>query len=201
MNLSVRGKRRLKAAVTNGIMIVIMVFYLLPFWYVVNNAFKERSYISLQPFTINLDIFTLDNIISAFSKMNYPVAFFNSFSVLVISCLIFILLGSMTAYGIYIADHKFFNRLYVLFVALIALPFQAAMVPLVTLLRTLHLSDNFFGLALIYSAMFMPFIVFLYTGFMRSLPKDMCICRCSRLLRESCSFCEGSMCGMIFRFL
>ena len=91
MNLSVRGKRRLKAAVTNGIMIVIMVFYLLPFWYVVNNAFKERSYISLQPFTINLDIFTLDNIISAFSKMNYPVAFFNSFSVLVISCLIFIL--------------------------------------------------------------------------------------------------------------
>ena len=173
MNLSVRGKRRLKAAVTNGIMIVIMVFYLLPFWYVVNNAFKERSYISLQPFTINLDIFTLDNIISAFSKMNYPVAFFNSFSVLVISCLIFILLGSMTAYGIYIADHKFFNRLYVLFVALIALPFQAAMVPLVTLLRTLHLSDNFFGLALIYSAMFMPFIVFLYTGFMRSLPKEL----------------------------
>ena len=173
MNLSVRGKRRLKAAVTNGIMIVIMVFYLLPFWYVVNNAFKERSYISLQPFTINLDIFTLDNIISAFSKMDYPVAFFNSFSVLVISCLIFILLGSMTAYGIYIADHKFFNRLYVLFVALIALPFQVAMVPLVTLLRTLHLSDNFFGLALIYSAMFMPFIVFLYTGFMRSLPKEL----------------------------
>ena len=85
MSLSVRGKRRLKAAVTNGIMMAIMIFYLLPFWYVVNNAFKERSYISLQPFTINLNIFTLDNIISAFSKMNYPAAFLNSFAVLVIS--------------------------------------------------------------------------------------------------------------------
>lgn len=173
MKLTVKGKKRLKATVVNGIMMIIMVFYLLPFWYVVNNAFKERSYISLQPFTINLNIFTLDNIRSAFAKMNYPAAFFNSFTVLVISCGIFILLGSMTAYGIYIADNKVFNRLYVLFVSLIALPFQAAMVPLVTLLRTLHLSDNFLGLALIYAAMFMPFIVFLYTGFMRSLPKEL----------------------------
>ena len=69
----------------------------------------------------------------------------------------------MTAYGIYIADHKFFNRLYVLFVALIALPFQAAMVPLVTLLRTLHLSDNFFWTgADIFSHVYAVYCIFIY---------------------------------------
>lgn len=173
MKLTVKGRRRLKKIITNGVMMAVMFFYLLPFWYVVNNAFKERSYISLQPFTISPEIVTLENIRSAFVKMNYISTFVNSFAVLLLSCLIFIVVGSMTAFGIYIANHKVFNRLYVIFVSLIALPFQAAMVPLVSLLRDLHLADSFLGLALIYSAMFMPFIVFIYTGFMRSLPQEL----------------------------
>lgn len=173
MKITVKGRRRLKKIITNTIMMFVMLLYLMPFWYVVNNAFKERSYISLQPFTISPEIFTLENIKSAFVKMNYGATFMNSFLVLLLSCGIFIIVGSMTAFGIYIADHKFFNRLYVVFVSLIALPFQAAMVPLVSLLRTLHLSDSFLGLALIYSAMFLPFIVFIYTGFMRSLPQEL----------------------------
>lgn len=173
MKLTVKGRRRLKKIITNSVMMAVMFFYLLPFWYVVNNAFKERSYISLQPFTISPEIVTLENIRSAFAKMNYISTFMNSFLVLLLSCLIFIVVGSMTAFGIYIADHKVFNRLYVIFVSLIALPFQAAMVPLVSLLRGLHLADSFLGLALIYSAMFMPFIVFIYTGFMRSLPQEL----------------------------
>lgn len=173
MKLSIKGRRNLKKIISNGVMMLVMVLYLLPFWYVINNAFKERKYISLQPFTISKDTFTLENIRSAFEKMEYASTFLNSFTVLIFSCVLFVTIGSMTAFGIYIANHKYFNRLYVFFVSLIALPFQAAMVPLVTLLRNIHLADSFLGLAFIYAAMFMPFIVFLYTGFMRSLPQEL----------------------------
>lgn len=173
MNLGLKGKQRLRAVLTNGLMVLVMLFYLLPFWYVINNALKDPYYINIEPFVLRPETFTLNNLVSAFSKMDYLSTFFNSFCVLVLSCLLFILLGSMTAYGIYIGANRAFNGLYVLFVALISLPFQAAMVPLVTLLKRLHLSDSFLGLALIYASMFMPFIVFLYTGFIRTIPREL----------------------------
>ncbi|MBC8585363.1 carbohydrate ABC transporter permease [Youxingia wuxianensis] len=187
MKSSIKRRKRAKVILTNGIMILIMLFYLLPFWYVINNAFKEKSYISLQPFTIRPEIFTFDSIISAFEKMNYTTTFLNSLIVLVLSCTIFVIVGSMTAYGICISGNKWLNYLYVFFVSLIALPFQAAMVPLVSLLKNLGLSDSYLGLALVYSAMFMPFIVFLYTGFMRSLPME--IMESARI--DGCSYFQA----------
>lgn len=187
MKSSIKRRKRAKVILTNGIMILIMLFYLLPFWYVINNAFKEKSYISLRPFTIRPEIFTFDSIISAFQKMNYTTTFLNSLIVLVLSCTIFVIVGSMTAYGICISGNKWLNYLYVFFVSLIALPFQAAMVPLVSLLKNLGLSDSYLGLALVYSAMFMPFIVFLYTGFMRSLPME--IMESARI--DGCSYFQA----------
>lgn len=170
---SIRRKKRLRAVLSNGGMMLVMLFYLLPFWYVLNNALKERRFISLQPFYLTAESFTLDNLVNAFQKMDYLSSFINSLITLLLSCGLFVLLGSMTAYGITIAQHKLFERAYVFFVALIALPFQVAMVPLITMLNTMHLTDSFLGLSLIYAAMFMPFVVFLYTGFMRDIPADL----------------------------
>lgn len=170
---SIRRRNLLRKVSSNGVMLFIMLLYLLPFWYVLNNAFKQKSFISLQPFWLTSETFTLDNVANAFTKMNYVSAFQNSLWTLLLSCLLFVLLGSMTAYGITIARHKITDRIYVFFVALISLPFQAAMVPLVSLLRDIGLNDSYLGLALVYAAMFMPFVVFLYTGFMRGLPMEL----------------------------
>ncbi|MEA5016667.1 MAG: carbohydrate ABC transporter permease [Candidatus Limiplasma sp.] len=170
---SIRRRNLLRKVSSNGVMLFIMLLYLLPFWYVLNNAFKQKSFISLQPFWLTAETFTLDNVANAFTKMNYVSAFQNSLWTLLLSCLLFVLLGSMTAYGITIARHKITDRIYVFFVALISLPFQAAMVPLVSLLRDIGLNDSYLGLALVYAAMFMPFVVFLYTGFMRGLPMEL----------------------------
>ena len=46
---------------------------------------------------------------------------------------------------------------------------------------------SYLGLALVYSAMFMPFIVFLYTGFMRSLPME--IMESARI--DGCSYFQA----------
>jgi len=172
MNSTYKRKKTATKIFRNGFMMLIMIFYLFPLWYVFNNAFKVRAAIHTQPFILTPDTFTLESITTAFTGMNYLQSFYNSVITLLLSCLLFVLLGSMTAYGICIGNRKIFDKLYIFFVALIALPFQVAMVPLVSLLRTLHLSDTYMGLALIYTAMFMPFIVFVYTGFMRSIPGE-----------------------------
>lgn len=170
---SIHRRKRNLALASNGAMLFLMILYLLPFWYVVNNAFKEKKFIAHEPFVLRPETFTLENISNAFRRMSYLEAFQNSLWTLVLSCLLFVLIGSMAGYGITIAKHKVTNWIYVFFVALIALPFQVAMVPLISLLRDISLTNSFLGLALVYAALFMPFIIFVYTGFMRSLPNEL----------------------------
>lgn len=170
---SIKRRKRGKRILSNSLMMFVMLLYLIPFWYILNNAFKQKRYISLTPFYILPEMFTLENIVNAFQKMKYMLSFRNSLITLVLSCVLFVLLGSMTGYAIATSKKRMANGIYVFFVSLIALPFQAAMVPLVSMMNSIGLANSFLGLALIYAAMFMPFIVFLYTGFMRSLPVEL----------------------------
>lgn len=166
--------RNLKSKIIlNIIMMVVMLFYLLPLWYVFNNAFKKAKFISITPFTISSKSFTFQNIIDSFRLMKYPMSFINSFIIVFFSCVFLIILGSLAAYGISCVGNRFTNNIYIFFVALISVPFQIAMVPLVIMLKNIGLADSYLGICLVYSAMYLPFVIFLYTGFMRTIPKEM----------------------------
>jgi raffinose/stachyose/melibiose transport system permease protein len=47
------------------------------------------------------------------------------------------------------------------------------MVPLIFLLKGFGLINNYLGTALVYSGWFLPFVIFLYTGFIRTVPKEL----------------------------
>ncbi len=97
----------------------------------------------------------------------------NSVVVLVLSCAFLISLGSLAAFGIAMANSRFMNRVYTVLVAMITLPFQLAMVPLIFMLKGLGLMNTYWGTALVYSGWFLPFVIFLYTGFIRTIPKEL----------------------------
>jgi raffinose/stachyose/melibiose transport system permease protein len=84
-----------------------------------------------------------------------------------------VIFGSLAGFGITYAKNKTLNAVYLIYIALISLPLQIAMVPLIVLMRKLGLTDTHLGMALIYSAVYLPFVVFLYTGFMRGIPRDL----------------------------
>jgi raffinose/stachyose/melibiose transport system permease protein len=83
-----------------------------------------------------------------------------------------IVLGSLGAYAI--ARHK--GRLggvvYVLFVLGIILPFQLAIIPLFVAMAHVGLVGNYAGMIVLNIGLLMPLTVFLYTGFIRALPRD-----------------------------
>jgi raffinose/stachyose/melibiose transport system permease protein len=150
-----------------------MLFYLFPLWYALNNAFKKPKFIAMHPFTLSSQSFTFDNIINSFRMLHYPIALFNSVIILILSCAMLVILGSLAAYGIVMASNKFMNNVYTLFVALISVPIQIAIVPMILVLKKLSLINSFLGVALIYSGALLPFVIFLYTGFMRTIPKEL----------------------------
>ncbi|THF77129.1 carbohydrate ABC transporter permease [Cohnella fermenti] len=157
----------------NVVMLAITLFYLLPFWYIANNAIKNADEISTHPFTLTLKSITLDNLRRAYAMLHFPTAFLNSLILLVLSLALLVSLGSLAAYGIVIPRSRFMNRLYTLLVALISVPFQITIVPLVGLLKQLGLINSFLGVAFVYAAMYLPFVIFLYVGFMRTIPREL----------------------------
>ena len=54
----------------------------------------------------------------------------------------------------------------------IILPFQLAIIPLFVAMRDLGLIGNYLGMIVLNVGLLMPLTVFLYTGFIRALPRD-----------------------------
>lgn len=83
-----------------------------------------------------------------------------------------IILGSTAAYAIARRADRLSNGLYVLFLLGIIVPFQLGVVPLYVAMKHLHLTSTLFGMVLLWTGLVMPLTVFLYTGFIRTLPRE-----------------------------
>ena len=83
-----------------------------------------------------------------------------------------ILIGSVSAYVIARRQSKVSTVVYVVFLLGIIVPWELGLVPLYVGMRHLGLVGNYGGMIVFYTGLFMPLTVFLYTGFVRVLPRD-----------------------------
>src|SRR3954469_1820573 len=83
-----------------------------------------------------------------------------------------IVLGSLGAYAIARHRGRLGGVVYVLFVVGIILPFQLAIIPLFVAMSHVGLVGNYAGMIVLNIGLLMPLTVFLYTGFIRALPRD-----------------------------
>lgn len=96
----------------------------------------------------------------------------NSLIITVGSVLCILALGSVAAYTIARRPGRLSSVLYIFFLLGIIVPFQLGVVPAFVALHHLGLTGSYLGMILLYTGMLMPLAVFLYTGFVRALPKD-----------------------------
>jgi raffinose/stachyose/melibiose transport system permease protein len=59
-----------------------------------------------------------------------------------------------------------------LFLLGLVLPFQLALIPLYQIVRDLQLIGTYWSMIGFYTGLQLPFTIFLYTGFLRSIPRD-----------------------------
>ena len=159
--------------ISNTFLILFSLLTFIPIWYFLNNAFKEEKYVYRNPLTITPAQFTTENVVRAFKHIKYPRSFLNSFIFVTISCTLLVLLSSLASYAIAVVKGKLLNAVYLGFVLMITLPFGLAMIPLVSLLRDFNLLNTYLGTSLVYTATAIPFAVFLYTGYIRTIPRDL----------------------------
>ena len=162
----------------------LLVIYLSPFFFVLINSFKSRREIISNPYNFP-DVWSLNNFINAFQRMNFASAFFNSLVITIFSVVIIAVLSSMTAYLFVRTDWRINKIMFFAMVAAMLIPFQAIMIPLVQIYGGLNLLNSRWSLIYMYLGFGSSFAVFLYHGFIKSIPLELeeaaMIDGCSRL--------------------
>ena len=148
------------------------IIMLYPIFMMVLSGFKTTPEIFMSPFSMPKK-FNIENFQVIWEKTNVPRYFLNSIIVTVSSIALLLITGTMAAYAI--SRYKFRGALMVslFFLSGLMLPLRLAIIPLFIQLKYLGLIDSLLGLIFIYTAMSLPATVFILTGFLRSLPKEL----------------------------
>lgn len=162
---------RPRTLVLELVMIAAAVAFLFPVYALVTLAFKDPGQIANRPLSLP-DPPSTDSFGTAWQSASLGSALLNSTLITVSSVIVLIVLGSLAAYFLARQAGRLSYSLYILFLVGIILPFQLGMIPLYQLVNDLGLLGTYQGMILFYTGIQLPFTVFLYTGFIRSLPAD-----------------------------
>ncbi|WP_397350964.1 MULTISPECIES: carbohydrate ABC transporter permease [Paenibacillus] len=153
-------------------LIVAMMVFIFPFLLLISNSFKANQAITSDPLGLPAS-FQWDNYVSAFDKMGYISAFGNSLLITVLGVVLIALFAAMTAHYFVRHNSKLNQYLFFLMVAAMIIPFQAIMIPLVKIYGSLSLLDNKWSLIYMYIGFGSPLAVFIYHGFIKSIPLEL----------------------------
>lgn len=150
---------------------VIALLFVAPILLVFLNSFKGKLYILNDPFAFpNAESFTgFANYTSGLAATGFFYAFGWSLFITVFSVAAIVLFSAMTAWYITRSNLAFCKGLYYIFVFAMIVPFQMVMFPLTKVANFLHL-DNPVGILLIYLGFGSAQSVFLFSGFVKSVP-------------------------------
>ena len=154
-------------------LVIVAIVFILPVLIVLMNSFKGQFYISDMPFKLpNSTTFAgFSNYINGIEKTGFLSAFGYSLFITVFSVLAIMFFPSMTAWYIVRVKNTFTKILYFLFVLSMVIPFQMVMFTMVKTANILHL-DNPIGIILIYLGFGSGLSIFMYSGFVKSVPKE-----------------------------
>ncbi|MWV45749.1 ABC transporter permease subunit [Paenibacillus sp. HJL G12] len=164
-------RRRGKWLAAEAIMIVIALIFLVPFYFLLVNSVKSFGDILTNAAGWPKS-FLWGNYAEAWKLTAFPKVFWNSLVVAVVSNVLLALISSMAAYRMVRRDTRFNRLLFGAFVAAMVIPFQSIMIPLVKVVSTIGLMDSRTGLIICYLGFGAPLSVFLFHGFVKTVPKE-----------------------------
>ena len=123
------------------LIIALLAVFMVPFYLMVINSFKTTQQFVDSPFTLPATI-SFKNYVAAFEKMNFLKAFSNSLVIMVISVTLIIFSSSMAAYFLVRNKWRSTKIIFAILVASMIVPFQAVMIPLVSIYGRLNLMNS-----------------------------------------------------------
>ena len=155
------------------VLLTLSVLFLVPIIIVIINSFKSRIYISSQPLKLPNDetFVALENYINGVTSSDFFSAFLRSLFITVVSVILIVLFASMAAWYIVRSNSKITKGIYYMLVFSMIVPFQMVMYTMTYVTNRANL-DNVFGITFVYLGFGAGLSVFMFTGFMKSIPLE-----------------------------
>ena len=166
-----RKKRLLLIGDIVGVIVTVVVF-LIPFYFMLVNSLKSQSEAGQLSIAFPSELH-FENYVTVFQYANYQLvtAFKNSFLLTLFTVIGLIFTGAMAAYVIQRRRGKAIQA--VEWLIMLGLMIPASILPTIHLLQSLHLYRTMLGMVLIEIALQTPFTIMLFRGYMASIPIDL----------------------------
>jgi multiple sugar transport system permease protein/raffinose/stachyose/melibiose transport system permease protein len=163
--------RRLRKRLANGwiflIMVVVAVIMLYPFWYMLDNSFRNQSQFDQQA----------GHSLAGWSQLfrELPVGSELLNSTIVCAAAIVIILAVSTTAGFAFAKltYRGSGMVFLLVVAALMVPLQSIIIPEYVNLAKFGLINSYFGAVLVYAALGTPFATFLMATYYRGISDEL----------------------------
>lgn len=173
-----------------GIWTIFVIYPLL--WTILGSFKTNQQFLLHAPWSLPEWPLEWANFTAVWNNYHLGTYFTNSLVVTVASTVLALLLSSTTSYVIARFPFRGSMALYNLYLSSMMIPLILGLIPLFFLLSNLHLDNSLLGLILVYTAINLPFGVFVLVGFFRSMPKE---------LDEAASIDGSSHYGVFFRIM
>ena len=168
-----KGKIKPRTIIQEALLLICTLIMLVPVYYFVIGAFKSRMDIIRHPFSISAEAFTIKNFPYTLKHLRYLEAIKNTGVITFVSLALVVLAASLAGFAIARIHSKFFQVYYAVLVAMMVIPFIGCVIPLTVMSVNLHLYNRLLGCILIQVAWNLPFAVFLFVGFMKTIPREL----------------------------
>jgi raffinose/stachyose/melibiose transport system permease protein len=151
--------------------LIICIIYFVPFYILLNVAFK--------PFTdtsshwVPAKVIDWTNFTNVWNATNFGRILLNNVIITISVLIIVVIVGSLAAYPLARRKTKLNNIVYTVIVSCMIVPGLTILVPLYKVLVEISAVNTYWGIILINTAFGLPFAVFLYTGFINTVPKEL----------------------------
>jgi raffinose/stachyose/melibiose transport system permease protein len=161
-----------KAALFHALLWANTALMLYPILVMLLSGFKSTNEIYNTPFALPA-AFQFGNFVTIWNETKFPAYLANSFLITTSSVALILALGTMAAYGLARYDFRGNELIYLFFLSGLMVPLKLAIIPLFIQLTSLGLVDTRAGLVVVYTAIGLPSAIFIMTGFLRTLPREL----------------------------
>lgn len=153
-------------------LVVWTVLLVVPLFIAVTIALKSRIELFTHPLGWP-NVTQWNNIVVAWQNADLGQALFNS--VLITACSVagLVVVGSLAAYPLARRIQRFYQGAYMYFILGLIVPLQLGLIPLYRAWLFLGLVDSQLGVILVEIGASLPLVIFLYTGFIKTVPTEL----------------------------
>lgn len=149
----------------------ICLFHIIPFFIMVNIAFKSPTDTSSK--WVTPTYLYLDNFINAWREAQLDRALVNNVIITAAAVALVIVTGALAAYPLARYPTRWNNFVYYLSISILIVPALTLLVPLYKFVVDLGGINTYWAITVIQVTFFLPLAIFMFTGFIKTIPKEL----------------------------